>query len=180
MNNLELKEVEFIQVEEKKSLVHLKVFVQRCLDVIEFLSVIEQEIENSKRKFIDFMKELSPSVKDALSKHKFLDFVLTDSNDLIRQMLQKTIYLQSTADGQLSQQTLQLKQQRISQLCPTIFSRLESTIFLGHSMVQTAAFETDPLRKDELVAKALGNLMADPDQIELAEVIPILTKNRQF
>ena len=99
---MELKEVEFIQVEEKKSLVHLKVFVQRCLDVIEFLSVIEQEIENSKRKFIDFMKELSPSLKDALSKHKFLDFVLTDSTDLIRQMLQKTIYLQSTADGQLS------------------------------------------------------------------------------
>ena len=81
---MELEISEHIQVEEKKSLVHLKVFVQRCLDVIEFLYFIEQEIENSRRKFIDLIRELGPSLKDALSKHKFRDFVLSDSNDLIR------------------------------------------------------------------------------------------------
>lgn len=29
-------------------------------------------------------------------------------------------------------------------------------------MVQTAGFETDPMRKDELVAKAIDNLLVDP------------------
>ena len=64
-------------------MVHIKVFVQRCLDVIQLFTYIEQEVENSRRKFIDFVRELGPELKDTLSKNKFLDFVIYDSSDVI-------------------------------------------------------------------------------------------------
>lgn len=171
---------ERIQVEERKSLAHLKVFVQRCLDIIEFLYFIEQEMETARRKFQDLMAELGPEMKDRLSKHKFSDFALCDSSPLIHAILQKAIYLQLTEDGQLSQQTLHQKQQLVSQLCPTLFSRVESTIFLGHSLLQTSTFETDLNRKDEIVSRAMANLLVDPERIVMDDIVPILAQNKQF
>lgn len=41
VENLELELTEFIQVAERASLVQLKAFVRRCLDVILFLEFIE-------------------------------------------------------------------------------------------------------------------------------------------
>lgn len=47
-------------------------------------------------------------------------------------------------------------------------------------MLQTAGIESDPMRKDDLVAKAIEHLMIDPTKFEMASVIPDLAKNRQF
>ena len=47
-------------------------------------------------------------------------------------------------------------------------------------MLKAASFETDRTRKDELVAKAMDNLLIDPERIDMQEVTPVLAKNKQF
>ena len=66
---------EYIQVAERRSLSELKAFIRRCLDVIEFLCYIEDEVEKTHgRRFEDLMKELGPYI-NILSNKKYCDFV---------------------------------------------------------------------------------------------------------
>lgn len=156
----------------------LKVFLRRCIDVISFLEHIEREVENQKRKFSDLMRELGPELQNRLSKEEYRDFVIYDSNELVRKLLEKTNQMEGTEDAKLSEQTLRAKQERISQLCPTLFSPLESRVLLGLNLITTAGIETDPMRKDELVEKAIRCLMFDPTRFEMQSVVPDLAKNK--
>ena len=115
-----------------------------------------------------------------LSKQRYSDFVLYNSNILIRKLLEKTINLEATGDAKLSEQTLRLKQEKVSELCPTLFSPDESRVFLGYSMLQTAALETEVKRQEEHISKAMGYLLIDPMRIDMQTVVPILAKLRQF
>ena len=63
---VELKE--FIEVAERRSLKELKDFLRRCIDVIEFLFYIREEVDKQKRQFSDLIRQLDPVVRDALSK----------------------------------------------------------------------------------------------------------------
>ena len=36
------------------------------------------------------------------------------------------------------------------------------------------------MRKDELVSKAMDNLLIDPNRINIVDVVPVLAKNKQF
>lgn len=148
--------------------------------MIIFLEFIEQEVVGQKRDFRHLMVALGPQIQDRLSKEQYRDFVVYESNDIVRNLLEKTIRMDQTEDAKLSEQTLRGKQKKVSELCPTLFSPVESQIFLGISMLQTAGIESDPMRKDELVAKAMDHLMVDPTKFEMADVIPDLAKNRQF
>ena len=161
---------------------HLKAFVRRCIDIIEFLTYIENEvISQQRRRFSDYMGQLGPNLQEIISKLKYLDFVNAGTqNDILLKMLETTITMQASEDANLTQQTIHFKQQAVSQLCPTLFSPLESTVFLGQSMLKAASFETDRTRKDELVAKAMDNLLIDPERIDMQEVTPVLAKNKQF
>ena len=47
-------------------------------------------------------------------------------------------------------------------------------------MIQTSCIETDPMRKDELVKKAMDNLLIDPTKFDMESVVPDLVKNKQF
>lgn len=36
------------------------------------------------------------------------------------------------------------------------------------------------MRKDELVSKAIDNLLIDPERIDMEQIAPMLAKNKQF
>jgi hypothetical protein len=167
-----------VHVAERSSLVQLKAFLRRCIDVISFLEHIEKEVDNQKRNFSHLMRQLGPELQNRLSKEEFRDFVVYESNEMVRKMLEKTIQMEATEDAKLSEQTLRMKQNRVSQLCPTLFSPVESRVFLGLSMIQTSCIETDIMRKDELVKKAIDNLIVDTTKFEMDSVVPELAKNK--
>ena len=54
--------------------------------------------------------------------------------------------MQVSDDAKLGEHTLHQKQQHVSNLCPTLFSPLESSLFLGMSLLQNATRETDHVR----------------------------------
>ena len=59
--NLNQVVYEYVQVAERRSLSELKAFLRRCLDVIDFLCYIEDEVEKTHgRRFEDLMRELGP------------------------------------------------------------------------------------------------------------------------
>ena len=126
------------------------------------------------------MDALGPELQNRLSHEQYRDFVVNKSDDLVRNLLEKTIRIDATEDARLSEQTLRAKQKHFSERCPTLFSHVESQIFLGISMLQTACVESDLMRKDELVSKAIKLLLADTSQFEMSKVVPDLAKNRQF
>lgn len=141
---------------------------------------IEDEVESQKRKFSELMKQMGKDDQIFLSKSKYRDFVMNETNDLASKLLEKTIFMHGTEDAKLSEQMLRQKQQRVSQLCPTIFSPLESRFFFGMTLIENAGRETDPERQTEMVTRALDILMDDPDRIEMQRIIPMLTKIRKF
>ena len=55
------------------------------------------------------MRELGPELQNRLSEEKFRDFVVYESNELVRKMLEKTIQMEATEDTKLSEQTLRMK-----------------------------------------------------------------------
>jgi len=73
-----------------------------------------------------------------------------------------------------------MRQKKISELCPTLFSPEESRIFLGTSLIKKASKETDRKSREEMYQKAINLLLKDPSQIELAQVVPDLAKDWQF
>ncbi len=73
-----------------------------------------------------------------------------------------------------------MKQQRVSQRCPTLFSPLESRFFFGMTLLESAGRESDPVRRDEMVTRALDTLMDDPDRIEVDRILPLLAKIKKF
>ena len=90
VTNLETQIKDFVEVAERSSLVQLKLFLRRCIDVITFLEYIEREIDNQKLSFDHLMRELGPELQDRLSKEEYQDFVVKDSNQLVRKLLEKT------------------------------------------------------------------------------------------
>ena len=73
----------------------------------------------------------------------------------------------ATNDAKQNEKMLRAKQQRVSELYPTLFSPDASRIFLGQSMLQTSSKEKDPRRQDELVNKAMEQFMVNPSGITM-------------
>ena len=106
VNNVELEVAEYVQVAERQSLAHFKIFLRRCIDVIEFLTYIERELEEcARRPFSDYVKELGPELQDRLSKHKYHDFIVfgASNDDLIHKLLEVSISMQTSEDARLSE-----------------------------------------------------------------------------
>ena len=84
---------------------HLKAFVRRCIDIIEFLTYIENEvISQQRRRFSDYMGQLGPNLQEIISKLKYLDFVNAGTqNDILLKMLETTITMQASEDANLTQ-----------------------------------------------------------------------------
>ena len=70
-------------------------------------------------------------MQDALSKHKYRDLVAYETNEVVHKLLEATVRMQISSSAHLSEQELRIKQRMISERCPTLFSPLESKIFLG-------------------------------------------------
>ena len=99
LSNLNQICYEYIQVAERRSLSELKAFLRRCLDVIEFLCYIEDEVEKTYgRRFEDLMRELGPNIQNVLSKEEYCGFVTRSSNDIIIKMLEVTVQMGATND----------------------------------------------------------------------------------
>ena len=102
---------EYIQVAERRSLSELKTFINRCLDVIEFLFYIEYEVETTHgRKFEDLMKELGPYIQNILWKEEYCSFVTRSQNDIIIKMLEATVQMGFTNDTKQNEKNLRAKQ----------------------------------------------------------------------
>jgi len=126
------------------------------------------------------MQQLAPPDLEQLSKLFFHDFVAHEPRDLLGKLLEKTIFLQVTEDAKLCEQMLRMKQQAISKRCPTLFSPLESQFFLAMSLIENAGRESDPLRQDEMVQKAVDILSVDPDRISMERIVPSLARIKKF
>ena len=90
---------ESIQVAERRSLAELKVFLQRCIDVIQFLFFVQSDLNKQGRKLIDLMRSLDEDTLDALSKEEYRDFVTYDSNVIVRRLMERLTSLESTDDA---------------------------------------------------------------------------------
>ena len=91
---------EMVEVAEAQSLAHLKVFLRRCVDVIRFLQLIEEEVLNQKRQMRDLLTELGPVNRLRLSEEEYSNFVEAESHDLVRLLLDKAISMEAIEDAQ--------------------------------------------------------------------------------
>jgi len=77
----------------------LKVFLRRCIDVIEFLNYIETEVDKLGRQFIDLMRSFGPEALDDLSKEQYRDLVTNNSCALVHLLMERLTSLEITEDS---------------------------------------------------------------------------------
>ena len=172
---LKQTEQDFIEVAEKQSCRELRLFIRRCLDVIEFLGLI-----NSGNSFRTIMKELSPDMLKQLAGFRFKEIVNSESNPLIRKMLEITVRVTEPGDPNKTSELLRQRTAKAQNLCRTLFSPGENRIFIGESLLQKSLLETDINNRESLMKEALASLEADPRRVDLETIIPMLVGTANF
>ena len=115
-----------------------------------------------------------------LASYRFKDFVNSESNPLVRKMLEITVRVRNTGDTQKTSDEIRLRASRAQNLCQTLFSPGENRIFIGESLLQNSLQEINLDKKEELMKEAMNAFDADPLRVDLETIIPMLVKNANF
>ena len=110
---LEQTAQDVIEVTEKQSNVELKAFLRRCLDAIDFLRLTT----DSDGSFYKILQELDPNMLEQLASYRYKDIVNSDSNPLVRKMLEITIRVQESGDTQRTSGLIRRMAHKYRNLC---------------------------------------------------------------
>ena len=75
---------DFVEQAEKQSCIEIKAFLKRCLGVIDFLKLTAP----SQEEFNKIIDGLDENMRENLSKISFKDLVNSNSNPLVRKMVE--------------------------------------------------------------------------------------------
>ena len=166
---------DFIERAEGHSLRQLLAYIKKCLDCIEFLEIVSQH--EDVKSFEKLLSSMDVESLNLLSKLKYVDLVAQDNKLLIKNLLDKSIKVDSDGDSRRTCNITRMRADRVHELCSTMFSAGEYGVFLGESHLQTAITEKDVGRKGQLVKEAMEKLLKNPLDINFKTVVPLMVKN---
>ena len=104
----------------------------------------------------------------------FKDFVNSDSNQLVRKILDITIRVNETGDAKRTIDLIRLRVKQAQNLCRTLFSPKENQVFIGESLLANSLREPDIQKKEKLMKEAMAAFKTDPTRVDIKSILPQL------
>lgn len=167
-SNVSLEVQDEISREENESLKNLKAFINRCLDVIQFLHII-----NDHNTITEIQKGMSIEDLVGFTELQINNMLVGESNELVKNVLK---YVIRSACSGTDQPTVTLEQslKQVEQLCQTFFVDGDERVFQGETILMQARDVRDKNQKRILIEKSIQHLLTNPAKVKLDEVIPFL------